>query len=301
MCDFECRNRNKNGEKKMKKILVSVIIILFGLTGMLNAATLINKIVATVDGKPITLYELKSIAGFYNAKSPQELLNRVIDDYIIREYAENVGITISDEEVEKYMENLAARNNLTLDDFINKIKDSGIDLDYYKEGIKLLLYRIKFARKVFLPSVKISKQDIENYYKLHKEELASSSKIAVLSIITLDSLKKAQTVYKLLKKGEDFDKLLEKYSLTKDKTRDVPIAALNPYLQNKILSLKNGEYTNIIESEGKFYIVRLIEIKEGADIDRQIRNILIDKRINSKLKSWLKLVKARSDIEIYLK
>ena len=285
----------------MKKILVSVIIILFGLTGMLNAATLINKIVATVDGKPITLYELKSIAGFYNAKSPQELLNRVIDDYIIREYAENVGITISDEEVEKYMENLAARNNLTLDDFINKIKDSGIDLDYYKEGIKLLLYRIKFARKVFLPSVKISKQDIENYYKLHKEELASSSKIAVLSIITLDSLKKAQTVYKLLKKGEDFDKLLEKYSLTKDKTRDVPIAALNPYLQNKILSLKNGEYTNIIESEGKFYIVRLIEIKEGADIDRQIRNILIDKRINSKLKSWLKLVKARSDIEIYLK
>ena len=285
----------------MKKILVSVIIILFGLTGMLNAATLINKIVATVDGKPITLYELKSIAGFYNAKNPQELLNRVIDDYIIREYAENVGITISDEEVEKYMENLAARNNLTLDDFINKIKDSGIDLDYYKEGIKLLLYRIKFARKVFLPSVKISKQDIENYYKLHKEELASSSKIAVLSIITLDSLKKAQTVYKLLKKGEDFDKLLEKYSLTKDKTRDVPIAALNPYLQNKILSLKNGEYTNIIESEGKFYIVRLIEIKEGADIDRQIRNILIDKRINSKLKSWLKLVKARSDIEIYLK
>ncbi|WP_022671199.1 peptidyl-prolyl cis-trans isomerase [Hippea alviniae] len=285
----------------MKKILIVLVVVFFGLTSLPNAATLVDKIVATVDGKPITLYELKNIAGFYNAKKPQELLNRVIDDYLIKEYAENVGITISDDDVERYIENLAAQNNLSTEEFINKIKASGIDFDYYKEGVRLILYRIKFARKVFLPSIKITEQDIKNYYKLHKNELSSSNKIAVLSIITLDSLKKAQKVYKLLQKGKDFYKLLEKYSLTKDKTRDVPISALNPYLQSQILSLKSGEHTNIIESEGRFYIVKLIKIKEAEDIDQQIRNILIDKRINSKLKSWLKLVRARSDIEIYLK
>jgi len=285
----------------VKKFFVLIMVLLTLSTGEASAAKLIDKIVATVNGTPITLYELKNIAPLYNAKNVRTLLNKVIDDYIIEQYAKNVGITVSYEQVEQYLENMAKRNNLTTDEFLAKLRKAGIDIEEYKKGVKLVLYRYNFARRVFLPTVTITNKEIEDYYKLHKSLFKNSNKVAVLSIISLADLKTAQMVYKKLQNGANFYKMLEKYSLNKNKKREIPIVALNPYLQKKILSLNTGEFTNIIEASGKYYIVKLLGLKEEGNIKGQIRNTLAEKQIEAKLKSWLKMIRSRSDIEIYIK
>ncbi len=282
----------------MKSFIIIIIVILFSLTAN---AKLIDKIVATVNGEPITLYELKNIAGFYQAKTPKQLLNEVIDGYLIEQMAKNVGIDVTDEEVEKYIQQIASQNNLTVDEFLNKLKESGIDLHYYKEGIKLRIYQIKFARRSFLPTIKISKKEIENYIKQHKKLFENGSKLLKLNIITLNTLKEAQKVYKLLKEGKPFDEIAAKYSLNKQTKRVIPLEAINTYLREKLLSLKIGEYTDIIESGGKYYIVKLIGYENNNDIETMARNMLIEQRLQAKLNSWLKMVRSRADIEIYLK
>ncbi len=284
---------------KKELLFGALIVILFSLNAL--SAKLIDKIVATVNGEPITLYELKNISPLYKAKTPKALLNMVIDDYLIEQYARNVGIRVSEEDVEKYLENMARRNNMSVDEFLNRLKESGIDIEEYKRGIKLQLYRYLFARRVFLPTISISQKDIENYKKLHKNMLKSYNRAVVLSIISLPDLKTAQMVYSKLKSGANFYEMLKKYSLNKNPRREIPIMALNPYLQKKILSLKKGEFTNILEAGGKFYIVKLIDIKQEGGAKERIRFILAEKQIEAKLKSWLKMVRARSDIEIYLK
>ncbi len=285
----------------LKKLLIFAIG--FSLILSVNAlgSKLVDKIVATVNGTPITLYELKNIAPLYGAKSVKQLLKKVIDDTIIEQYSKNIGITISNERINQYLSNVASRNNLTISEFLDRLRKSGINIDEYKKGIKMLLYRYTFARRVFLPSVSVTKKDIKRYYNLHRNLFKNTNKIVILSIISLDNLKTAQTVYNKLKNGADFKKMLEKYSLNKRLKRAIPIAALNPYLQKTILSLKEGEFTNIIESDGKFYIVKLLSIKGENNIDTQITNILIGQQIEKKLKSWLKMIRARSDIELFLK
>ncbi len=285
----------------LRKVLVFTISFVVILSLNAFSSKLIDKIVATVNGTPITMYELKNIAPLYKAKSVNQLLNEVINDTIIEQYAQNVGITVSDDKVEEYLKNIASKNNLTVDEFLEKLKDAGIDLEEYKKGVKLMLYRFTFARRVFLPSVTVTKKDIERYYKLHKDMFENANKVVVLSIISLKDLNTAQTVYKELLNGAKFEDMMKKYSLNKNPEREIPLAALNPYLQNKILSLKKGQFTNIIESDGKYYIVRLLDIKEGGNIDTQIKNILIEKQIDKKLTSWLKMIRARSDIELFLK
>ncbi len=284
---------------KKEMVLATLIVILFSLNAL--SAKLIDKIVATVNGTPITLYELKNIAPLYKARTPKALLNMVIDDYLIKQYAKNVGITVSEEDVDKYLENMARRNNMSLEEFLNKLRKEGIDIDEYKKGVKLQLYRYFFARRVFLPTINITQKDIENYYKLHKNMFKNLNKIAVLSIISLRDLKTARMVYNKLKNGANFYEMLKKYSLNKNPRREIPIMALNPYLQKKILSLKKGDFTNILQAGGRFYIVKLLNIKEEGNTKEQIRNILAERQIEAKLKSWLKMVRARSDIEIYLK
>ncbi len=266
-----------------------------------NASTVIDEIVATVNGAPITTYELKNIAPLYNAKNAKDLLNKVIDDYIIEQYAKNVGITVGEEQVEQYLKTLAHRNNLTVDQYIGKLQNAGIDIEELRRGIKLLVYRYTFARRVFLPTISISKKQIENYYKLHKDQFKNSTKTVVLSIITLKDLQTAQMIYNELKNGANFYDMLKKYSINKNLTREIPLMALNPYLQQQILSLKKGEFTKIIQAGGKYYIVKLVDIKQEGSVMQQVRNIMIEKQIEAKLKSWLKMIRARSDIEIYLK
>lgn len=285
----------------LRKVLVFTIGIVMVLASSAFSSKLIDKIVATVNGTPITMYELKNIAPLYKAKSVNQLLNEVIDDTIIEQYAQNVGITVSDDQVEQYLKNIANRNNLTTDEYLEKLKEAGIDTDEYKKGVKLMLYRLTFARRVFLPTVTITQKDIDRYYKLHKDEFKNSNKVVVLSIISLPNLKTAQMVYNKLKNGAKFEEMLKEYSTNKNSTREIPLEALNPYLQNKILSLKKGGFTNIIESDGRYYIVRLLDIKEVGNVDTEIKNILIEKQIDKKLTSWLKMIKARSDIEIFLK
>ncbi|AEA33021.1 peptidyl-prolyl cis-trans isomerase [Hippea maritima] len=284
-----------------KLIKLVVLVAVFVLVGFSSEAKTVDKIIATVNGKPITTYELQNLAGFYRVNNLNTLLNEVIDDYLIRQYANNMGIIVSDEDVEKYIQQMAEANNLSEDEFLAKLKESNIDLNYYKEGIKLRLYRIKFARRVFLSSIKITDKDIENYYNLHKDKFKGKSKVLVLSIITLGDLETAKKVYSLLKKGKSFEDLLNKYSTTKESTRKVPIETLNPYLQKKLLSLKPNQYTDIIQSAGKFYIVKLLGTEEGESIKDTIRNTLIDQQITAKLKSWLKMIRARSDIEVFQK
>ncbi len=286
---------------KVKKLLI--LSIGFSLILATNAlgSKIIDKIVATVNGTPITLYELKNIAPLYGAKSVKQLLNEVIDDTIIEQYSKNVGITVGDDRVNQYLSNIASRNNLTVSEFLDKLKKSGININEYKKGIRMLMYRYTFARRVFLPSVSVTKEDIKRYYNLHKSSFKNTNKIAVLSIISLNNPETAQMVYSKLKDGANFEEILKKYSVDKSLKREIPLAALNPYLQKTILSLKKGEFTNIIESDGKFYIVKLLNVKEGSDIDTQITNILTEQQIEKKLKSWLKMIRARSDIELFLK
>ncbi len=286
----------------MKKLFLFIIFFSVFAIQQVFAQQVVDRIVATVEDVPITAYELTNIAGFYNAKTPQELLNLVVDDYVIVHYAKSLGINVSDEDVDKTIEGFAEKNNMPKDKFLSKVKESGVDMDYYFKGVKLQIYKQKFATKMFASSIKISDEDIDRYYVLHKNEL-NPGVVLILSIISTKDKKTAKIVYKGLSNGADFDKLKQQFSLDKEKERAIPISAFNKDIKDKLLQLKKGEYSNIIETNGKFYIIKLIDKKDAASdmelIRKHIRNILFAKKMESKLDSWLRMVKARTDIEIF--
>ncbi len=287
----------------MKKIysFVFLLFFVFSVNAFANAVV-VDKIVATVEGVPITAYELTNIAGFYNTKDANTLINLVVDDYVIMHYAKNVGITVDDEDVDNFVEELAKRNGLDKDAFLKKVKASGVDMNYYFEGIKLQIYKQKFAGKMFARSIKISKADIQRYYVLHKDMLKQDN-VLIMSIIATKDKKIAQAVYKELSQGGDFEKLKMRYSMDKSKQKAIPASVFNKQIRDKLLGLKKGEYSSIIESNGVFYIAKLIgkqSMKDSKElIDNRIKNILFAKKVESKLSSWLKMVKVRTDIEIF--
>jgi peptidyl-prolyl cis-trans isomerase SurA len=287
----------------MRKIVVFILVFtLFGVFTSFAKDKIVDKVVATVENQPITAYEITNIAGFYNAKDSKSLIDGVVDDYVVMHYAKNMGIVVTDEDVDDYIDRLAKSNSVKKDEFLKKVKASGVDMDYYKEGIRLQIYKQKFALKMFAPTIKISKEDIERYYALHKQQL-NPGVMLVVSIISTKNKNTAKLVYKGLSKGGSFEKLKEQFSMDKEKQKVIPASAFNKQIRSKLLGLKKGEYSDIIESNGVYYIAKLLD-KKTASVDDQVieenvKNILFMKRVESKLNSWLKMVKMRTGIEIF--
>ncbi len=287
----------------MRKVLfLSLFFIVFACSQAFSKEVVADKIVATVEGQPITAYELSSIAGFYGTKDLNTLVNRVIDDYVIMYYSKKMGIVVSDEDINKFIANMASRNNMSVEDFLASVKKSGIDLDYYKEGVRLGLYRRKFASKMFAYSIRISKEDVERYYNLHKKDLRANP-VFIMNIIAIKNKKTAEYVFKKLQNGADFSKLKNRFSLDKEAVKAIPLSAFNKEIQAELSGLKKGDISNIIEASGVFYIVKIIDKKNAeADLNSmsgRIKNILFEKKIKARVSSWLKMVKSRTDIEIF--
>src|SRR5512136_2046359 len=81
------------------------------LTALPAHAALVNKILATVDGEPITLYQLKkfgerSMRGQQmNASMDQaQLLEALITDKIMEKEISEKGIVVRDEDIDRYIE-----------------------------------------------------------------------------------------------------------------------------------------------------------------------------------------------------
>ncbi len=287
----------------MKKVFIMLLLLPLFFSSVCFAERVVaDRIVATVEGQPITAYELENIAGFYKAKNAKELINRVINDYVIMYYAKKMGIVVTDEDVDRYIDNLARRNNLSPDVFLEKVKGSGIDLSYYREGIKLGLYRKKFTIRMFAPTIRITKTDIERYYKLHKNEIKTNP-VLVMSVISLKDKNLAEKIYQKLKNGGDFLVLKKQFSLDKVPSRTIPLSAFNKQIRSVLAKLKVGEFSNIIESNHVYYIVKILDRKgDSSDLNtlkNRIREIIFTKKVESKLSSWIKMVKSRTDIEIF--
>ena len=287
----------------MKKVFtVSLLFIVLLAMQSFSKEVVADKIVATVEGQPITAYELSNIAGFYHTRNLDALVNKVVDDYVIKYYAKKLGIVVNDEDVNRFVDNLAKRNNMPADTFLQKVKESGIDIDYYKKGIALSLYRRKFAIKMFAPAIRITKADIERYYKLHKDEFKANP-VLIMDIISVRSRELAETIYSKLQNGGNFKSLQKQFSIDKGGPKAIPLSAFNKTIQSELSNLKIGDISNIIEANNNFYIVKLLN-KKGTQVNADtvstnIRTILFGKKIESKLSSWLKMVKARTDIEIF--
>lgn len=289
-----------------KELFMSVLglfLIFIANSAAYSAPAVVDKIAATVNGKAITTYELKNLAPFYPSKRGSALLNKIVHDYVIMNYAEkNLMINITDSDVDDYIEHIAKANNVSVDDLYAKMKKGGMNIDYYKKGIKLMLYRRKAMTKMFAPSVRITDSEMKRYFDEHKNEL-SAEPVFVMSIIMVKNKKLALKIQNKIASGEKFDTLKKKYSIDKEISKSIPLSAFNNDIKAQLKNMKVGGTSSVIEAGNMFYIVKLLD-KKGVNNDfesakNRIKEILFVKKMNDKLSNWLNVIKNSMDIEIY--
>ncbi|MHB1680359.1 MAG: peptidylprolyl isomerase [bacterium] len=283
---------SKSGKKFSKIILFSLFMFLvsFGLYGCAKKAAPPTKVLATVNGKPITVNEFKaevaklppSVSSFVSTQQGQKrFLKSMVERQILADRA--------------------------IKDGINKSKAYKMQLSDFKKGLLVqLLLNEKVQKKLV-----ITNQEAKNFYKKHLNTFNLPSKINV-SYIQLHSLSAAKKIYSILQKGVSFSKLAKKYSVAPNAAQGgilgwIKFGQTTPAFNQAAFGIaKMGGYSNIVSVGKNYDIIKLNNILTGkprpfSKIKNQIIMIMKEKEGQKLFKTYLDKVKKASKVTYYYK
>lgn len=314
----------------MKKIAITLLIVL-SLAFTANAE---NKIVAKVNEHNIYESEIRSILNqflanngiepskidFYNPQLTnykKDILKRLIERQLLYTLASQ---NISDD-IDKKVQDILTKIQQKYPsekDFENALSASGTNSEEL---------RLKFRKKAIIEdylislsnNIKISDQEISNFYEKNKKAFNTEEKIKASHIlieikgaIDADSAKiKIDKVYKKLQEDEEFAELARKYSTGpsgKD-GGDLGYFRRQGDMVEKFaataFSMKIGEISKPIRTKFGYHIIKVIDHKPAKSTSLQeatdkITNILKDKKVKEIILDNTADMKAKSTIETFI-
>lgn len=255
--------------------VVSALGVLVSGGGRPAEASIVERIVAVVGERPILLSELRQRARPHlwriAASTPnatqqaaqesemfRELLNRLIDERLEETAADKAHITVSPEEVDNGIRQVAAQTKLQPKDVINEAKKQGLSEQDYRDEIRRQVLEGKLIQLRVRGRVRVTEQDARAAYVRAVKDLEQDHpvdlKIIVLQIPPGASPQTAaarealgQELVLRARRGEDYCELVKNYSQdpttvnTCGSRGPVPTRMLFPELQQVAKSLKPGE------------------------------------------------------------
>jgi peptidyl-prolyl cis-trans isomerase SurA len=295
-------------------------------------------VMATVNGRPISRAEVdkyfENQAGNSQQKPTGEqadslrlnILKQLIDQEIMMQRAEKLGLLATDDEVDRKLNDLKAP--YTKEQFDQKLKDSHMSLDDLKRDLRRNLTIDKVLNKEITSKINISDKEIADFYNANKARFNLVEPSYHLAQIVVSSQpvqqvsnrpasatpnegearKKIQMIENRLESGDDFAQLAATYSEQPDTAGNggdmglIPESQLrgNPEIYSAVSKLKPGETTPplpMIDPNRRvvgYSIIRLIS-KEPAG-QRELNDPRVQQFIRQQLRdSREQLLKAAYD------
>jgi peptidyl-prolyl cis-trans isomerase SurA len=313
-----------------------------------NSAT---DVMAKVNGRKITAAEVEKYYQNKTAGSPQQpgaeearslrlsILRELIDNEILTQRAEKLGLLATNEEVDNKLHEIQAP--YTQEEFDKRLKERNVSLDDFKRELRRSLTIDKVINKEISSKITISDADIAAYYNAHKAEFNLVEPQYHLAHIWVspqpnpqvrnlknskaqndaDAKRKIQEIMNRLDSGEDFATVAMNYSEDPESsanggdlgyTSESSLKQTDPATREAVVKLKPGQYTGIItvltptKQVFGYRIVKLLEKapagqRELSDprVQQVIRSTLINGREQLLKAAYYDVLRDQAKIENY--
>jgi parvulin-like peptidyl-prolyl isomerase len=277
-------------------------------------AEVVNKILATVDGEPITLRQVKMFAqgihGRQISGQPGEsgMLDALITDKLIQKEVSDKGIVVRDEEIDRYIGAIMERNKIDGDKLEAALGAQGLTLAGYRAQIREEIERDQLVSKEIRGKVNVTPEEVQRYYEAHLSEFSTPEKVQLAHIVfriapdapadkVSAATAKAEDVYRRIKKGANFAEMAKEF--TEDSSGENG-GDLGWFKKGEMLEpiekaagkLKVGEVSEPVRTKVGLHIIK-VEGREGAahqkldELNDQIKQQLYNAALEERFKKWL--------------
>ncbi len=277
-------------------------------------AAVVNKILATVDGEPVTLYELKQftlssqVAVQVGQQDPKAVLDGLITTRLIGIEIKRRGIVIGDQEIDNYIKQIQQQNQITEEQLFEALGEQGLTPEIYRKQIREELERAQLINREIRGKVSVTPEDVQRYYDSNKTDYAQDPEVTVSHIMlrlaedapdseVASVNARAADVHALLERGKDFAEVARQYS--EDPAAEdggtlgtFRIGTMLDALNEAVVDLPVGDYSEPIRSAVGIHIVRLDAKSESThtpieDVSEEIRERLYAEALEGRYAKWL--------------
>jgi peptidyl-prolyl cis-trans isomerase SurA len=248
----------------------------------------------------------------FNTQS-KYILQQLIDETLILQQAKDMGLT-AENEIIKAMDRLRQQRKLdSLDALEKEIVGQGYSLDDFKQNIRLQYLTEEVRRREVYPKVTITTEEVRKYYDSHIKDFDRPAGYGIREITVLTQnrgpelieaqRKKAEEALAELKKGEDFAKVVDKYSESDTAGNGGDLGyqkkgELTPAIEAILDKLDKGQFSDVIPVQDGFMILKLDDKHPGGILpfelaQKEVTDTLWGQTIPTKTREYL--TKLRTD------
>ena len=303
------------------KIFLTIILFSILSAAVPSSAENSNRVVAFVNDDVITLHELnnkiieltgktseelRSESGEDFFKIREEILDLIIDEKIIKAKVVELGMEVTKNEVDEYIEYRKEVLKMTQEDLIKKLEDEGMSYESFYNSMKLDLERSNIIDSEIRSKLIITEDDMLDYYKQHREDYLKEAKVHIASIFLtsdavtadIESMKqKGKEILERLKNGEKFDVLAKEFSDGPGAEDGgdlgfIPVSQIDPRIYAVIKDMDVGDVSDLVIRGNSIQIIKLIEKMEDQlvpfeEVKDGIYQAMYNEEIEKRYQSWV--------------
>jgi peptidyl-prolyl cis-trans isomerase C len=289
-----------------------------------------TKKVAVFEGGDVTLGEVQEFAeqvgmGQLSPGDPQfeaavqQIMPQLVEFEIAQAYAREHGITVSEEEVNREIENIKDQIALQAraqgmdvgreEAFEQALQQAGFTEAELREQLREQLPVQKVQERV-AGDVEPSPEEIERFYEENKELqfTIAEQRCARHILFNKDQREKAEEVKQQLENGADFAKLAKEHSQdpgSAEQGGDLGCLGRGETVkefEEALFNAEEGEIVGPVETEFGYHLIEVTEIRPQStqplrEVEAQIREQLATELQAEEFSAWIQEQKERRDVK----
>lgn len=287
---------------KRWKILVPSLALLAASA----SAEILERVVAKVNGDIVTQseFEMRQVSSVQAAGvSPDQveaylrannarILQEAVDDVLIAQRADELGIKIRAEYVTEIIEGIKKDNKIESDDALREqLRREGMTLDNLKRNITRSILRRQVLNRELEAKITVSDAELEATYRARLDtDYTRPATVHLKEILVAQDAapQLAQDLVRRARGGEAFEDLARGYSTASTRSSGGDLGTLNlrelhTEVQKAAEALRPGEVSDPVPGPDGFRILKLVERSEGGvipfdEVKADIRKRLSDER-----------------------
>jgi len=314
-----------------------VILFLFAGQALAQGTQTIERIVAIVNNEIITQSDLNSYAQKLRTgglvdnlmipdeatkqavlKDNEKLLQKMIDERLLDSEVKRQNLQIPIERVEQEIRSIAKDNRMSREQLRETLKQKGVNFSEYQDFIKSGLERQSLMQKAVTSRIKISEQDVLNYYMQTNKnatdqvyEYTVSHALFIRERGGAEAAKqRAEQFLRRIRQGGTFEKLAQEFSEDPNFESGGLLGTFKSgefkELDQAARALNVNDVTGVVETRAGFHVIKILNKKLVPDprFEREKERIyqtLNEQAYKRQMQSWLEQLRAEAFIRINTK
>jgi peptidyl-prolyl cis-trans isomerase SurA len=253
------------------------------------------------------------------AKARQQALEQLIAERLLEEEIRKQDIKATELQIERAFELQIQANNTTRDRFLEELRRAGYTPSSYREELARRLQRQMLLDRMFLPKIKVSDEDVKNYYTQNVNAIRAEAVEYCVSHVLRHTpagmspaeieaqRKRAEEILERARKGEDFAALARQHSQDPSASRGGDLGCFRrgvmvPEFEKAVFSLQKGEISGVIKTKFGYHVARMNEIRGSSilpfeQVKERIRMKLTQDAMERQVTRWVEEQKKKAFID----